>query len=532
MIVVWPDRSFSRYDHPALNKVHELQQPLTGSTKYEQVQAQVTPLLEQVPVTMDKHQEDDYIDFYTERNLPEMLSREGPKIANGDVNGDGLEDIYIGGAKGQAGQLYLQTPAGSFSKKEEDVFKRYAGFEDVAVLFFDADKDGDLDLFIGAGGNNAEPNSLEIQHRLYINDGKGNFAIDGAAFANNNMNISVAAAHDFDGDGDLDLFVGSRSVPYNYGLTPESYLYVNDGHGHFTDKAAMLNAGIAQAGMVTGAVWANVSGDAKKELIITGEWMSTRIFSYNGKSFDEQKATNLQNLYGWWQTVAAADVNGDGKEDLILGNMGENFYLRPEASSPVKLWISDFDQNGTPEQFLTRSIDGKDMPVFLKREITDQFPGLKKQNLKHSDYATKTIQDLFGKEQTEKATARQFNYSKSIVAINDGNGGFTVQPLPLMVQLSSVNAIHCTDVNKDGKPDLVLGGNMFSFPPQFGRLDGSYGHVLLNNGQGSFSWQSPKESGLSLRGAIRDIQQIRVKDKGCILVVQNDELPVMLMIKK
>lgn len=532
MIVVWPNRSFTKYDHPALNQLHTLQQPVVKTNSYEVLHPSISPLLQQIPALLDKHEEDDYIDFYTERNLPEMLSREGPKVGKADVNGDGLEDLYIGGAKGQAGQLYLQTAAGSFIKKEADVFKKYASFEDVAVLFFDADKDGDQDLFIGAGGNNTEPQTLEIQHRLYLNDGKGNFTIDGSAFANNNMNISVAAANDFDGDGDLDLFVGSRSVPYNYGLTPESYLYVNDGHGHFTDKAAALNPAIATAGMVTGAVWADVIGDKKKELIITGEWMATSIFSYNGKTFDEQKNTNLTNLYGWWQTVAAADVNGDGKQDLVMGNVGENFYLRPDEKNPVKLWVSDFDQNGTPEQFLTRTIAGRDMPVFLKREITEQFPGLRKQNLKHSDYATKSIQDLFGKEVITKVKEKQFNYCKSIVAINDGKGSFTIQPLPVMVQLSSVNAICSSDINNDGKIDLVLGGNMFSFPPQFGRLDGSYGHVLLNKGKGNFTWLAHNESGLSLRGAIRDIKAITVKDKRCMLVVQNDQVPVVFQLKK
>jgi len=284
--------------------------------------------------------------------------------------------------------------------------------------------------------------------------------------------------------------------------------------------------------MVTGAVWANVIGDSKKELIITGEWMATSIFSYNGKTFDEQKNTNLTNLYGWWQTVVAADINGDGKEDLVLGNVGENFYLRPDEKNPVKLWVSDFDQNGTSEQFLTRTISGRDKPVFLKREITEQFPGLRKQNLKHSDYATKSIQDLFGKEVLAKAKEKQFNYCKSIVAINDGKGSFTIQPLPLMVQLSSVNSIYSGDINTDGKRDLILGGNMFSFPPQFGRLDGSYGHVLLNTGQGNFTWLSSNESGLSLRGAIRDIKEIPVKEKRYILVVQNDQVPVMFQLKK
>ncbi|MEO6230035.1 MAG: VCBS repeat-containing protein, partial [Ferruginibacter sp.] len=448
MIITWPDLTFSKYDHPKINKVHVLQQPATATQKYQQPSpANIPALLKQVSTTMDKHQEDDYIDFYTERNLPEMLSREGPKIAKADVNGDGLEDIYIGGAKGQAGQLYLQDASGKFIKKEEPVFTKFAAFEDVAVLFFDADKDGDADLFIGAGGNNTQPRTLEIEHRLYLNDGKGNFSLDAGAFAQNSMNIAVATANDFDGDGDLDLFVGSRSVPYEYGVTPQSYLYVNDGKGHFKDETVRLNPAIGKLGMVTGALWADLDDDNNKELVITGEWMATKIFSYNKtkKIFEEQQHTNLSDLYGWWQTVAAADVNGDGKTDLILGNIGENFYLRPNKTNPVKLWLNDFDQSGTQEAFLTRTIEGRDMPVFLKREITDQFPALKKQNLRHAEYATKSVQDLFGKELVNKSGIKLFNYCKSIVAINDGKGGFTIQPLPVMVQLSSVNAISCTD---------------------------------------------------------------------------------------
>jgi hypothetical protein len=297
--------------------------------------------------------------------------------------------------------------------------------------------------------------------------------------------------------------------------------------------AQAMNLNIANAGMVTGAVWADVNGDNKKELIITGEWMATKIFGFNkGKNkFEELQNTNLENKYGWWQTVAAGDVNGDGKTDLIIGNIGENFYLRPNEDNPVKLWINDFDQSGTAEQFLTRTIEGKDRPVFLKREITDQFPALKKENLKHSDYAKKTIQDLFSKELIKKSDVKQFNFCQSIVAINDGKGSFTIRALPQKMQLSSVNAIEITDINNDKKPDMIAGGNMFNFPPQFGRLDASYGHVLLNNGKGEFSWIEPKLSGLSLRGAIKDIKEIKSKDKRYVLLVQNDERPALYKIK-
>ncbi|HEU4634224.1 MAG TPA: VCBS repeat-containing protein, partial [Flavisolibacter sp.] len=535
MIVVWPDRTYSRYERPALNQLHVLEQPGSAPLYYGEGVTDAAlkeVLLEEVPSSFDKHQEDDYIDFYYERNLPELLSREGPHLAKGDVNGDGLEDVYVGGAKGQAGQLYVQSTSGSFVKKEQPVFTQYADFEDVAVLFFDADRDGDLDLFVGAGGNNVPPNSRELQHRLYKNDGRGNFTIDTKAFPSNDMNIAVAAANDYDGDGDLDLFVGSRSVPREYGSSPRSYLYQNDGRGYFKDVTTALLPSLAKGGMITGAVWADVNSDKRKELVVTGEWMTTRVFTYSNGRFKELENTGLDNLYGWWQTLAARDVNGDGSEDLIIGNIGENFYLRPDRENPVKLWVSDFDHNGTMDQFLTRTVEGRDVPVFLKREITEQFPALKKDNLKHSDYATKSIQQLFPKELLREAVVKQFNYCSSIIALSNGKGGFTVKPLPLQVQLSSVNAVESMDVNGDGREDLIIGGNLFGFPPQFGRLDATYGSVLLFDGRGGFTAVKQKLTGLNLKGEIKDIKQLKGNGQNYLVITQNNQKPVVLKKKK
>ncbi len=529
MIVIWPDRTFTKYNNPQLNKTHYLEQPAQNNPPAYPSNKTTPGLFEMLPQRFDKHVEDDYVDYYYERNLPQILSRQGPHVAKADVDADGREDIYIGGARDQPGQLYLQLADGNFVKKQQPVFKQYQGFEDVAVLFFDADKDGDADLFIGAGGNNVQRGGREIQHRLYKNDGKGNFAIDVASFPDNNMNISTAAAHDYDNDGDVDLFVGGRSVPGVYGVTPQSYLFQNDGQGHFKDVAL---PNLAYAGMITGAVWADVFGDGKKELIITGEWMATKIFSMANGKMEEIKNTGLQNLFGWWQTIETADANGDGKQDLIIGNIGENFYLRPTNDKPVKLWVTDFDGSGTPDQFLTRTVDGKDVPVFLKREITDQFPGLKKDNLKNSDYATKTIQQLFKPEVLSKAQQLLFNYCPSIVALNNGNGSFSIQPLPVLVQLSSVNAICTSDINGDGKIDLLLGGNLFTFPPQFGRLDASYGHVLLNDGKGKYSLMDTRSSGLLVKGEIKNIKEMNSKNSRNFLITQNDSIPVLYRLKK
>ena len=530
IVVAWPDRTYSKYLNPQIDTVLAIQQGHNTKAAAVDFPSATSPLLIPVKSIFDKHQEDDYTDFYYERNVPEMLSREGPKAAYGDVNGDGLTDIYIGGTTKHPGQLYLQT-AGSFVKKEEKNFALFSDFEDEAVLFFDCDGDGDPDLYIGAGGNNMLPNTRQSQHRLYKNDGKGNFEIDKNAFPENDMNIAVACANDFDHDGDLDLFVGGRSVPGNYGISPLSYICVNDGKGHFTDMTKSKNPDISEIGMVTGAVWADVSGDKDKELIITGEWMSPRIFSFRQDHFIEIKS-NLNNLYGWWQTVVAADVNGDGKEDLLLGNIGENFYLKPDEKNPVKLWINDFDKNGAIDKVLSKTIDGKDMPVFLKHDMDDQMPSLKKENLLHETFAKKSIQDLFSEDVLKQTVVKEFNFPASCVAINLGNGKFLVQKMPFMVQLSSVNAIKAVDINNDGFTDLIIGGNNSGFLPQFGRLDASFGSVLLNNGKGQFTCLDPDHSGLELRGVVRDIVELKGKNEKYILFLRNNDYPALYKMKK
>jgi hypothetical protein len=526
VIIIWPDRTFNKYINFKTDNSYTVHKTTSKNFYSFNTATETKTLFDSLKNNFEKHEEDDYVDYYYERNIPEMLSREGPKAAVGDINSDGLDDIYIGGTKNHIGQIYTQMANGSFIKKDEPVFNQFLDFEDEAVLFFDADKDGDLDLLVGAGGNNNPPYSREMQIRLFKNDGKGNFNIDVSAFPNNGMNTGAIAAYDFDNDGDQDLFVGGRSDPRNYGGNPESYIYVNDGSGHFKDMAKTKNPDIANIGMVTGAVWADVTGDATKELIITGEWMSPKIFSYNGNHFIEVK-TNLENLNGLWKTVAAADINGDGKTDLILGNIGENFYLQPDEKNPVKLWINDFNQNGNSDKVLTRTVNGKDVPVFLKHDMQDEVPSIKKQNLQHADYAKKTIQQLFPAGIINTALVKTFNYCSSIVAINEGNGKFNIQKLPVSAQLSNVNAICVKDANKDGFADLIIGGNEDNFPPQFGKLDASYGDVLLNNGKGSFTNIDSKQSGLKVSGIVKDICELHGNNKDYILFLRNNDFPML-----
>lgn len=529
MWVFWPDRTYSVYYNPPTDTSYSVQKP-TDTKKVQFANVAVATWFKPIKSVFDRHTENEYVDFYAERNIPSLLSREGPRADTADVNNDGLVDIFVGGAEGQPGQLYIAQPNGSFTKKNVPDINRFALFEDTGILFFDSDNDGDKDLFVGAGGNNHQQGMPELQHRLYINDGKGNFALDNRRLPVNSMNIGVAAAIDFDKDGDQDIFVGSRSVPFNYGVSPQSYLLENDGKGSFTDVTPSKAQVLQYAGMITGAVWVDMDGDKNNELVICGEWMSPRFFTYDGTRFIERE-TNLKDRHGWWKTVTFADVNSDGRQDLILGNIGENFYLRPSADEPVKLWLNDFDHNGSMDKIITRTIDGKDMPVFVKGDMQDQFPVIKKQNLKNEAYAEKTIQQLFPDDAIRSAVVKQFNYPASCVAINEGNYRFSVQKLPEMVQLSSVNAICVTDIDGNGVSDLILGGNEFGFLPQFGRLDASFGHVLIGENGGNFTWIPPAQSGVLAGGETRDIISISNKGNKNVIFFRNNDYPLSYELK-
>ena len=526
LIIVWPNLTYTKVIHPEINKYLNYIQPVNGEKLNNKPATKSASLFEIVSSDFEKNIDDDFTDFYREKAIPQMLSHDGPKAAVADVNGDGLDDIYIGGTIAKQGQLYLQNSSGVFIKKDELIFKQFTGFVDGAVLFFDCDKDGDNDLLLCSGGNAAIPSSRDLQHRLFINDGKGNFQISTTAFPPNKDNISVAVASDFDNDGDLDLFVGARCVSGEYGLTPQSHIYINDGKGNFKDMPAESCKGISDAGMVTGAVWANADGDAAYELIIAGEWMAPKIFKYSNNNFTAIK-TNLDDKMGWWQTVAVADLNGDGKQDLILGNLGENFYLHPGNNNPVKLFLNDFDNNGQTDKIISRTIDGKDKPVFMKGELESQMPMLKKQNLRNNDYANKSVQELFSKEIIDKATVKKVNYSSSCIAYNNGNGNFSLQNLPVSIQLSSVKNVLPVDINEDGKIDLIIGGNEFGFQPQLGRLDASTGDVLLNDGKGNFAVLNQMQSGIGVQGQIRDLVLLKRNNKINILFLRNNEFPVL-----
>ncbi len=528
--ILWPNKKYTTIFKPAINQLLKINYSNEIAKPYNYAaDLSIATVLQKVPSVFDKHQEDDYVDFYTERNIPFMLSKQGPKAAVGDVNGDGLDDVFIGGAVKQPGQLYLQN-AGKFLKKTNKDFEQFSFIEATATFFFDADQDNDLDLFIGGGGNFAQVASGVYQNHLYVNDGKGNFSLKAGTFPLSNTNCGTAIPIDYDNDGKLDVFIGSRSVPQNYGAIPESFLYHNEGNGIFTDVTQTVAPEFKKLGMITSANWSDFNGDGHKELMVVGDWMSPQLFAYSGNKMTLQQ-NGLENYNGWWQHLNVADLDNDGDLDLLIGNMGENFYLKPTQQEPIKLWIGDFDQNGAIDKIFSKTLNNRDVSVFLKKEITEQIPSLKKGNLKHTEFAQKSIQELF-KDQIKQATQLAINFSSSIIALNNGKGKFDVQLLPIGMQLSSINASSIVDLNNDGLLDVIAGGNFTDLLPQFCSVDASWGNVLINRGNNKYTLLTSAESGLSLQKQIRDIVSIKINQSNNILFLQNNDVPILYSINQ
>ncbi|TRX04210.1 VCBS repeat-containing protein [Flavobacterium gawalongense] len=518
--VIWPNDKFQTLKKIANNCTINLN-IADAKLNYVPKKDISKPLFSEKKTSFLAHKENDYIDFDYEGLISKMLSQEGPSLAVADINGDGNEDVFIGGAKGQAGKIYLNKGNGNYSVTDQKDLDADANFEDTAASFFDADNDGDQDLLVGSGGNE-KSDQANYKNRLYLNNGKGVFVKSKTNMPTTNNNVSVIAPNDFDNDGDIDVFIGSRSVPGVYGIDPKHLLLENDGKGNFTNVTDKKAFKINSVGMITDAVWEDIDNDSKKDLILVGDWTAPMIFKNTGRRLTEFKS-NLTDYHGFWNTVSCVDLNNDGKKDLVLGNKGTNTSYKATNANPMKLFTNDFDNNGTIEQIATRSIDGKDLPINLKQELAKQIPSIKKKNLSYADYSKKTFQELFAKEVVENSIQKTVNIQESVIAINKGNGKFEIKLLPKEVQFSCVNTICTMDVNNDGILDLILGGNQYEFKPQFSRLDANYGSVLLGNKKGAFSWTPYNKSGFFIKGEVKQLKTIKDKNKTVsIIAVVND----------
>jgi enediyne biosynthesis protein E4 len=522
--VVWPNNRVTILKNIKTNQKLKLSQADGQNLKIPRPSKPRTLLTEVGEAALEAHTEDMFDDFDQERLVTKQLSREGPALATGDVNADGNEDVFVGGAKGQAGIIYLHRGDGKLMPTSNQCFDMDAGFEDTAAAFFDADGDGDLDLMVGSGGNVASEKDSYV-NRLYINNGKGQFAKSQGDLPTTKNNVSVIEPSDFDGDGDMDLFIGSRSVPGVFGTDPQHLLLVNNGSGAFTDGTERYAYDLKDAGMVTSAKWVDIDGDKKLDLVTVADWGSPLILKNSGRRLTKL-VSNLDSLRGWWTGLESSDIDKDGDQDIILGNAGLNIPYVATEKNPVRLWINDFDENGTIEQIMTAHYDEGDYPVHMRKEMTAQLPGLKKENLKASDYSKRTIQEIFKPAVANNSLVKAANFSESVVAFNNGNGKFSVVSLPTRVQWSCVCGVACDDVNNDGNIDLIMGGNNFEMKPQFSRQDGSFGHVLLGDGKRNFEWQSFSKSGFYVREEVREIKTFHDKNGNRFIVTAiNNEKP-------
>ncbi|MFY0591488.1 VCBS repeat-containing protein [Roseivirga sp.] len=471
------------------------------------------------------HEESQFIDFDRDRLTYHMLSNEGPKFAAGDVNGDGLEDVYIGGAKGQTGAVYKQTKAGKYQKMVQPEFEQHKLSEDVDAAFFDMDNDGDQDLIVASGGNEFGVGALQLIDRLYINDGQGNFKSKTDPILSANIwSTAVIAPQDINGDGYMDLFVGSRLRPFLYGVSAPSFIYINNKRGGFENATKDIASMLDNLGMVTDATWSDFDQDGDNDLVIVGEWMNPTVLQNNNGTFKDISAnSNLINHKGWYNKVETADIDNDGDDDYILANHGLNSRFRASKEKPIKLFVNDFDQNGSAEQIFTRTIDGKDMPYTLKHELQMQVPAIKKKYLKYEAFKDQSITDIFTPAQLEKAEVSEVYSLATSVMINNGDGTFEVKTLPVEAQLSPSYAISTFDFNEDGNLDILLGGNLHRVKPQVGKYDANYGVLLIGDGKGGFKAMSKKDTGLSIQGEVRDFKVQMLNGERVLLIAMNNE---------
>jgi len=525
--IEWPDDRYSKLYNLDVNQqiLVSIQEASNGNLPFF-VKREI-PYFEEVTnqgILKYKHIENDFIDFDFHPLLFHMVSNEGPRMAVGDINNDGNDDVIIGGSKGKPAEMFLQEKDEQFRNIHSSIFDLDSISEDTDCLLFDADNDGDLDLFISSGGNEFLPGSPSLENRIYFNDGWGNFTKFKKIMQDSGFESTACVSNtDFDSDGDQDLAVGIRLKSMAYGIPVNGYILQNDGGGNFTDITADVAPGLMNIGLITDMEWADIDGDKDEDLVVVGEYMPLSVFiNRDGKFENKTENYGLKNTSGWWRTINKADLDNDGDIDFIIGNHGLNSRFKASIETPITLFVNDFDKNGKIDQIICRYNGDKSYPMILRQDLIKQFPFLKEKYPNYDSYKDQTIQDIFSPEQIQESVKRDVMILSSSVIINNGDGSMSVKILPVEAQFTPIYSILVLDINQDGNPDLLLGGNQYRSKPEVGIYDGSYGIALLGDGDGNFKSIDYRKSGFFTKGQIRDIKKIMIEGKVYIFVAIND----------
>ncbi len=524
--IVWPNGTMEvAYDFKVNEFIH-FKQP-EGNSQTELPETNPNKHRRFIDVTNEfhipyRHRENSFVDFNNDILLYHMISNEGPKLAVSDVNNDGYEDFYVGGAKGYPGVLYYGDRLGKFTVSQQMVFEKDKESEDTDAVFIDLDNDGDKDLLIASGGYEFSSASFALADRMYLNDGKGNFT-KSDSFPSKLGSTSCFAVSDYDNDGDMDIFVGGRVVPLAYGIPANSYLLQNDGTGNFVDITMDSVPGFLELGLVTDASWFDYDQDGDDDLFICGEWMPIRGFRNNqGKLVEITEDLGLKNSNGFWNTIAVKDLDNDGDMDMVAGNLGLNTQFKASVKKPVSMLINDFDQNGKIDHIITVFDGDRAFPIATKSEITAQLPYLLKKYLKYDDYKEKTVTDIFTKEQLESSLNLKVFETASVALFNE-NGHFELERLSTEAQIAPVYSILIQDVDENGAKEILAGGNQYRAKPQVGIYASSYGNLIEVGNDGNMNISENFDSGFFVRGEIRDIKPIHIAGEKHIIVTRNDD---------
>ncbi|MDX1590862.1 MAG: VCBS repeat-containing protein [Balneolaceae bacterium] len=475
------------------------------------------------------HRQYGFDEFSREPLLNFMRSHEGPALCKGDVNGDNLEDLYFGGGRDQAGRLLIQQPNGEFIAQQPDLFSEDASSEDTDCAFFDATGNGVDDLYVVSGGNSFSSSSSALLDRFYLNDGLGNFTNSGQFLPTTRGYEpgSVVAPHDFTNDGIEDLFVGIRLKPFATGIPVNGYLLEGDGEGGFTDVTEQMAPDLIGMGMITDALWSDLTGDGHSELVITGEWMPVRVFRNTGEQFEEITADlGLGETRGWWNALAAADLDGDGFMDIVAGNHGRNSIFKVDAEHSVRMWAGDISGNGLVEQVIATSSDGEYYPTALRPEMVEAIPSLGSRYPTYEEFAGTPVEELLTGEELGRTQIFDVDILESMIFRNRNGEEMQMEPLPLRAQLAPVFAIHASDLNGDGVSDILTGGNLFDVKPHIGPYDASKG-AWITPGQNGFVSHSPSESGIYVPGESRNILSITINGIPHVIWARSGDTPVI-----